>query len=180
MPTLHALGQILEGSERLGDGSGSPVTFSANGFAISYLVAPPGSNGFQITYRVQAQGMSGLLVSYYVVPTVTQFSINGTIVRGPQQIDYNPPQAIGYDLSGIQVKQGYTAMAWNYDVLLDADIGTLMSLYDPNNPGVVITWPDEQGFWRQANAMMHPPTLGTRSTVVHQQVQLLFSHIIPS
>ncbi len=178
---INALGQIIEGPERLGDGSGTPPNLAGNGLAVSYIVQPLGVNGLAITYSVIASGNNGLLVSYTVVPPITKFSINGnTSIPAPQRIDYNPPAPIGYDLSGIEPKQGYTSICWNYDVILDSDIGALMALYNPNSPGVVIVFPDETGQWRQASAYMLPPVLGTRATVVHSGVQLCFTHITPS
>lgn len=173
------LGQYLLGATDLADDKQFQNTAAAGALAITYTVILPGGAGLAITYTVQDVGGSGLTIAYYVVPATTAFSINGTLIPKPQHIAYNLPQSIGHAIGGIDVQQGLTALQFTYDQLLDSDMQVLESLYDPTAPQVLLVYPNELGFWVQKTAQMQPPVLGTRATVVHNNVSLTFTGITP-
>lgn len=174
--TVGPFGQLPFGEREFGDGAGSTFQRSSSALALSYTVVGY-SSACSISYTLQVPTVSTLPIMYWVVASIADFSINGQLVRRPNNMQYHLPASIGPDISGIPIIQGYGGVSWEYDVLLDADIALLMALYDPLNPQVTITYPNEDGMWVQKVAMMQPPNLGTRSTVIHQSVILTFTHI---
>lgn len=176
---LAPFGQQTLGEFRLGDGSGALRNTSASSLGLSYTIQPPATS-LGITYNLQGFGAAPLLLSYWVVPPITAFSINGDVtIPKPHHMEYGLPTQVGYDLSGVAVVQGYTAVTWIYDELLDTAIAKLMAHYDPANPQVTVTYPNELGVWTQKQAMYIPPNLGARETIKHNNVQIVFTHIIP-
>lgn len=175
----HPLGLYLFGADRMGDGAGGRFNHGSKALQISYTILPPGSAALAINYHVQPAGASGLLIAYTIQPLVQDFSINNVLMPRPNKVSYKLQQVIGKDESGVSVRQGHNRVVWQYDVLLDADMARLMNAYSPNAPEVVITYPNEQGYWVVKSAMMHPPDLGSRATVLHNSVSFEFSQIVP-
>ncbi len=177
MSSLHGFGQIGFAEAEFADGLGSFRYAGAVGIPVSYTVLPPGSKGIIVNYDVQVHTGAAVPVVYRVAPILTDFSINGVTVPRPHHLDYTIPQQIGFDQLGVPIIQGRTQVTWAYEVMLDDGIATLMALYDPANPQVLITYPNELGSWVAKEAMWQPPSLGTRSTIEHKGVTLTFTHI---
>ena len=176
----HPLGHYLSGYDRAGDGAGGRRGHTANSLTIQATILPPGSASLVINCQVEPLGGTGLLITCAIQSPYTQFAINGnTSVPAPHHLIYQFAPTVGYDMDGLSIKQGYMTIIWQYDWLADEQIAVLMGLYDPQNPEVTATYPNEMGFWVTKQAMMQPPNLGTRSTVIHENVELVFSHIIP-
>lgn len=176
---VHPLGQQIFGEHEFGDGAGLTRNFSGNGATLSYVVSTPAAT-LTVSYTLQGFAAGTALLTYWVVPPITTFAINGdTTVPKPSTMTYILPNQVGYDQTGVPIIQGYSGVTWEYEWLPDSSIGKLMSFYDPSNPQVTINYPNELGVWTQKQAMMQPPTLGSRSTVIHSGVVFTFTHIIP-
>lgn len=174
---MRPLGEAPLGTVSLATGNGNLPNRSTKAWAVTYSVSTGYANAWAVTYSVQANTAGAWPIYYTVGGSVTTFTINGTSVEAPSGLLYHPPQTVGYDQSGVPVTQGYLSVDWIYPVLSDAEIKTFMTLYDPNHPEVTITYPNELGLWVQKVAFWQPPEWGTRSTVMHQQVKLTFTHI---
>jgi hypothetical protein len=127
---------------------------------------------------VSAPGSKALPLWLVVASPIQTFSINAdTSIPKPVTVSYARPPQVGTDLSGVGVVQGYSSVQWQYPLLADHDIALLMGHYHPDSPQVTLTFPDEFGSWVQLAGMMQPPSLGSRSTIVHNGVSLTFTHL---
>lgn len=178
--TVHALGQELLGPYRLGDGLGLLATPAAAALAVHYTIQQPGSAALPVTYTIEGLGQAALLVWYTIASPLQRCAINDvSTIPQPDTIAYTDPQAAGTDLGGQAVVQGYSTVTWSYQRLLDADIAALQQLYSPDVPEVLLTYPNELGFWTRKPAYWQPPSWGTRQTITHEGISLTFTHLLP-
>lgn len=176
--TTHGFAQAPFAEGRLGDLSATLQFPTSKALLITYTIRPEGGAGLLINYTVEPFGAAAIPIVYWVTPAIQDFSINGTVLLArPTNHYYTFPAQVGYDQMGVPEKQGWTTVVWEYDVMLDTTIAQLMSFYNPQSPEVVITYPNELGFWTQKQAMMQPPDLGTRQTIEHDSVKFTFTHI---
>lgn len=146
---------------------------------VSFTVANPVGAGLEVDFTLQGVSQNYLTIGYWTALPALGFTINGVSVRAPQHLVYTPRQTLGRDLQGITITQGSTTLLWQYDLLTDADMATLMALFNPTSPQVTITYPNELGFWVQKTAYFNNFTLGERRTVLHYNVALTFTGILP-
>ena len=164
---------------RFGDLSSSGVRAYAYGLAVSYTVVPSQyAAPLHVTYRIEGPGVAPMLVYYLVVPP-TGFTINGdaTIVS-PDMVNYIPRPVTGRTLLAEPLLQGFRTMTWTWSVLRESEAEHLFSFYDPQNPWVILVYPDETGTWRQVRAAMLPPQYGVRETVSVTNVVLTFTGLL--
>lgn len=173
----HPFGQAPFAEGELGDLAGTIRSRGASAALVTYALQPPASAKIAVTYGVQGALASTAVVTYSAVPVILGFSINGAQFPAPHHVVYQFPTTVGQDQTAVPLRQGYTILQWQYDVMLDAQMQQLMNAYNPAKPTVVITYPNELGQWVTKQAQMQPPTLGTRSTIEHRGVSVTFTHI---
>lgn len=176
---VHPVGLYVPGEDRAGDGQGGRLVHTLGAVGVSYSVQANATGAVGVSYLIQLAGSRGVGISYQVQPASMQFSVNGVPFPAPHHMKYVLPQVMGYDLSGNPIRQGYTTVVFVYDELQDSFIQQIMAAYNPASPQVTVIYLNELGNWVAKRAMMAPPQLGTRQTVVHQNVQFTFSHIAP-
>lgn len=110
---------------------------------------------------------------------MARFLINGdTDTPQPQDMRHPPRPEVGTTLAGRPVKQGYAGVDIVYSILNYAKMKKLMSLYDPADPSVTITYDDPiTGSSVTRNAMMHEPEIGRRMTLYFADVVVRFTRV---
>lgn len=175
----QALGTGVFGLDRLGDGNQNLLVAQRNALAVTYSIVPFKYNvPLTVTWTVQRAAASALLVYYLVTPT-PDFAIDGdTSIIKPDKITYTPRSVSGRTLVGGPVLQGYSVMSWQYSVLSWSEWNQLISHYNPLDPVVLLTWPDEYGTWQQKNVVMLPPTYGGMTTLLVTGAVLSFTRLV--
>lgn len=174
-PMSTALGTRILGMARLGDGQALLIFPRSSALPVTYTVTLSKYGvPIAITYIVERRNVAPLLIYYQIAPP-TQFAINGNgnIIK-PDQVTYTLRPVANRTLLGGPLLQGIPSVTWNYAVLQIDEFDLLVSLYNPQAPLVTLTYPDETGTWRQVQAVMQPPTYGTRQTVVVYNVSFSF------
>jgi hypothetical protein len=111
---------------------------------------------------------------------VAKFLINSDgSTPQPHNMRHIPRPEVGTSLSGKPIKQGYASLEAQYVILPYGKMSKLFSLYDPNNPVVTITYDDPiTGQSVTRSAVMHEPTIGSRETLYHKEVSVIFTRIV--
>jgi hypothetical protein len=178
MTTIYPLGKGALAQVRLGDEqtTNSRPLSAALGLTCT-ISASQYSAALGLTCTIQRANVASLLLYCVIVPA-SAFAINGdgTIIA-PDQITYTPRDVVGRTLSANPLLQGYASMTWNYSKLQLAEFTQLLSYYNPLSPVVLVTSPDENGNWIQQQLVMHPPTYGSQSTVIMNNVALTFTRM---
>lgn len=173
------LGQLLYGQARYGDGSTVSLLPRLNALSISYVISPSKYTvPLGITYTVEYGNTTPLLI-YYLITPPSNFAINGdgSIIR-PDRITYTPRPVTARTLLGGPYLQGYRTVTWSYTVLQWTEFQQIISHYDPTNPVVTLTYPDETGTWVQRSVVMHPPQYGDMTNFIISNVILSFTRIL--
>lgn len=174
----QALGTGVFGLDRLGDGNQNLLVPQRNALLVSWTTQiSKYSKPLSVTWTVQRPNASALLVYYLVTPT-PDFAIDGdTSIIKPDKITYTPRSVSGRTLVGGPVLQGYALMSWQYSVLTWPEWNQIISHYNPLDPVVLLTWPDEYGTWQQKNVVMLPPTYGGMTTTLISGAVLTFTRL---
>lgn len=173
-----AVGLTGPGTTRLGDGLESTLRPHAIALALTYtVVISKYAVPLQITATVERRDVAPLLL-YYLVTSPSDFAINGisSIVQ-PDHVTYTLRPVVGRTLIAGPLLQGVPMVVWNYAVLSVDEFNAIINLYNPQNPLVTITYPDENGTWLQKKAVMEPPSYGNRQTMF--VFDLALSFILP-
>lgn len=179
MPILSSFGKSVLGFSRLGDGSYTFVRPLSSVLSVSYSITlSKYSTALPVTYIIEKAHVSSLQVYYQISPP-TQFAINGDemIVR-PDHITYTPLPVVGHTLLGSSILQGYRTMTWTYTLIRWSEYAHLLSFYNPQQPEVMVNYPDDNGDWQQKRLIMTPPVLGTLQQMIISN--LSFTFLIPS
>jgi hypothetical protein len=180
MTIFAPLGAAILAQARLGDGKETTLRPRASSLPITYTIAISKYVAVvPITYTIERRNVAPLLLYYQLIPP-TQFAINGNAsLINPDHVTYTLRPVANRTLIGGPLLQGIPSITWNYAVLQIDEYDALLALYTPQNPLVVLTYPDESGIWQQRQAVMQPPTYGTRQTVVVTDIALTFLFSLP-
>jgi hypothetical protein len=175
MTVLAPLGSAVLGQTRLGDGSETMLRPRATPLLLTYTVTQSKyAQPLAITYTVERRNVAPLLI-YYAISPATNFAINGNgAFISPDQVTYTLRPVANRTLIGGPLLQGVPQVTWTYSVLQIDEFDTLIAFYNPQNPLVLLTYPDETGTWQQRQAIMQPPTYGTRQTIAVYNVAFPF------
>ncbi len=174
----NPLGHNVLGQARYGDLSLNSIRSLTSAITVSYTtVGSPFATALSVSYSAQWTRGNTLLIYYLTTPTPA-FSINGdTTIISPDRITYVPRPVVSRTLIAGPILQGYDSMQWTYTVLMGTEFTHLFSFYDPTNPVVTLVFPDKTGTWVQRQVVMHPPTYGSRTTVVVNNAVLSFTRL---
>ena len=178
MTTKYPLGQGALAQVRYGDEQTTNSRPLSQALSLSCTISSSQYNAaLGLTCTVQRANVASLLL-YCVIAPPSAFAINGdgTIIA-PDNITYTPRDVVGRTLSANPLLQGYMSMTWNYSRLQLPEFTQLLGYYNPQNPVVLVTYPDENGTWTQQQLVMHPPTYGSQSTVIMNNVALTFTRM---
>lgn len=169
------LGTMILGLSRLGDGLTLHLLPRSTALAITYTISQSKyAQALAITYTVERRNVAPLLLYYQIAPP-SQFAINGNgLIVNPDHVTYTLRPVANRTLIGGPLLQGIPMITWNYATLQIDEYDTLIGLYNPQAPMVLLTYPDEYGTWQQKQAVMQPPSYGTRQTVVVSDVAFPF------
>lgn len=178
MPLGNTLGQGILAQVRPGDEQSTGLRPLYNTVGLSYTLSiSQYTQSLSLTYTIQKAGRTALLLFYFIQPT-SQFAINSdNTIIAPDKVVYNPRSVVGHTLLAMPVIQGLESMIWSYSVLEQSAYQHLLSFYNPQNPTVLLTYPDKHGVWQQRQATMRPPAYGTATTVVYTDVVLTFTRL---
>lgn len=175
MPTL--------GGGPLGWGSpiGQPLQSAtprpgATAFAASATVSGRWSAAFAASATLAASSATAFAASAVVAPLVAGFSINGVAIPAPEQLEYDLPPQVGYDVLGTPIVQGWTTLVMRWSTLPDADAARIQQLYRVNTP-VTLTYLNEHGNWVSKQAMWTPEWGSRQPGFVHSGVSHTFTHL---
>lgn len=175
----NPLGQGVFGQARLGDEQNTNVFPRRNALGITYtIVQSQHSTSLALSYTLQ-RNLRAPLVLYYLIGPTLAFAINGdTTIVAPDQITYTPRPVTNYALSGQPLLQGFKTMAWTWTTIQEPEAMHLLSFYDPQNPQVLLSYPDETGTWVQRQVFMLPPNYGAQETVSVTGLVLTFTGLL--
>lgn len=178
MPAGNTIGQGVLAQVRYGDEQATALRPLTQAIGLSYTVSTSRfAAPLALAYTIMRPNVASMQLFYTIAPLVP-FAINGdsTIVK-PDQMVHSPRPVVARTLiAGPQI-QGYKTVTWTYSVLQLAEYNHLISFYNPRNPVVLLTYPDENGVVVQRNATMHPPAYGTQTTVTMTSVSFIFTNI---
>jgi hypothetical protein len=171
----HPLGQGMLGQGRVGDGLASGIRPLSQALGLTYTIAnSQHSQALGLTYTILKGGSANLLLYYTITPNPV-FSINGDgSIIAPDQLTYVPKNVVARNLVAQPLIQGYYQIIWSYTNLQVFEAQHLLSFYNPANPQVVLTYPDEDGLWVQRQASILPPNYGSWETVSVLGLQISF------
>ncbi len=96
---------------------------------------------------------------------------------GPDNYQEEPPQVIGYTLSGKPVRQGYMNITFLWSYLSQEKFYDLMTAwYSMQNPAIFTYIDKVTGKTGYLQGMMHEPMVGMRQFVYYANVAVRFSH----
>jgi hypothetical protein len=175
----NPLGNGVLAQARLGDESMVTTRGLSVGLPISYTVSiSKYGAGLPLSYTVQRSPNNPLLL-YYVISPTSAFAINGdSTIISPDRITYSPRPVTARTLLAEPIIQGYRVMNWQYSTIEPDKWAHLVSYYNPQQPVVTLTYPDDRGSWAQTQARMLPPVWGSWETMLVSGASLSF--VIPS
>lgn len=175
---LYPLGHVIGGQTRLGDGSSTLLHPLTNAIPVTYTISSSQYAAVAtVSYTTMAANVQSCRV-YYTVSAQPFFAINGDAsIVAPDQVVYTPRPVSGRTLVGTPQLQGYITMTWQWSVMMVEEWSKIIQYYNPFNPTVFITYPDDNGQWVQRQATLHPPTYGTQSTISVSGASLNFTHL---
>lgn len=178
MTTLNPLGRGVLAQDRFGDGSSLGLRPLTQAMGLTYTIsASKYSVAMGLTYTIQKANTASMLL-YYVISPLAQFALNGDAsIISPDKVTYTPRTVTARTLSANPLLQGYTQMTWTYSKLQLAEYQHLLSFYNPQATVVLVTYPDDNGTWQQQNLVMHPPQYGSQTTVIFNDVALIFTRM---
>lgn len=157
--------------------SSQPGIVQIGALLLAYNLLINSSHGLHVLYSVTGGVRNSLTVQYQIIPITLKILVNGlSTFPAPETITYQYP-SVTYDLRGRPILQGYMQMTWSWEIQTESEMQQVMQLYNPANPKVIVTFPNEYGVWVTRPAYLLPPVLGTRQTVIHQHVQLFFTRL---
>lgn len=173
-----SVGSVLPGATRLGDGRVVFIRPLSRSVPVSYnIVTSKYGVSLPTSYSIIGRKVAPILAMYQTIPQF-EFAINGDgSIINPDQLTYQLPQATGRTLLGGPLIQSYRSMVWTYSMLSWPEFQKLLSFYNPTNPVVLLTYPNEQGLWVQRQAVMLPPAYGTQQGPLVYGVTLSFTRL---
>ena len=100
----------------------------------------------------------------------------------PQEVIVTPRSLVGHFLDGRAVYQGYESLEAKWTTIREERLNKLLSLYDPNNQAVTVTYFDPTTLAPVTRtAIMEQPVDGGRKLGFHafQTVSVKFTHLGP-
>lgn len=113
--------------------------------------------------------------------TTRLFKVAGVWQRPPDGYQEAPLPIIGYDLAGRPKRQGYQEITFTWSFMDQEDLTRLLSVYDPENPKVEISYIDKSdGTVIVRYGMFHEPIVGGRNIIYYNNVAVKFTRITES
>ncbi len=175
----NPLGAGTLGMARLGDEQMTLSRGHTSVLGVSYTISVSlHASALSVNYTVQKNNVAPLLV-YYLISPLSVFSINGdATIIAPDQITYTPRPVTARTLLAGPILQGYKTMTWQWTTLQLPEWQHLISFYNPQSPGVTLTYPDETGTWVNRQVELLPPNFGQQQTVVLEGASMTFTGLL--
>jgi hypothetical protein len=106
------------------------------------------------------------------------FAINGNWIYPPDTYQEEPLSVVGYTTGRRPIRQGLGTITFGWKTLKDANMRKLMSLYNPANPSVTLTYINKySGTLMTKQGMMEEPLVGSRMGTFSGSVMVRFTHV---
>ncbi len=105
------------------------------------------------------------------------FAINNVWLFPPDSYQEEPISVVAYTTSRKPVRQGPRTWTFGWKTLKQDHMTRLMSVYNPANPQVTITYIEkDSGSLTTMTGMMEEPIVGGRASVFYGNVTVRFTH----